>query len=230
MIDATHKVHPAYGHKRLSAELGVNRKRILRVMHKYSIKPPRRRIKRYYTKVRHSQTYTNLIRGLTPTIPNQVWASDLTYIKYKGRFIYLATVTDIFSRRILAARVGGSHNKELTLGVIKIAVAETEELPQIFHSDQGREYMARACTEYLEDLGIKVSVNDKGSPWQNAYQESFFGKFKVEVGDFSRFETAGELVEEIYSYISYYNNFRIHTALKMPPTQFLESFLHKRGT
>jgi len=78
--------------------------------------------------------------------------------------------------------------------------------------------------DYLEELGVKISVSDKASPWQNGSQESFFGRFKVEMGDLNRFGTLGEFIEEIYAYIRYYNNLRIHTALKMPPTVFKQQF------
>ena len=82
--------------------------------------------------------------------------------------------------------------------------------------------MAKTCTDYLEEKGAKISVSDKASPWQNGYQESFFGKFKDEVGDLNRFETIGQLIEAIYQQIYYYNFERIHTALKMPPAVYAE--------
>lgn len=200
-------------------------------MHKYGIKPPRRRRKGFYTtRSVFNHSYTNLIKELIPARLNHIWASDLTYIKYYGRFIYLATVKELFTRKILAARVGGQHNAELALATIKAAVANSGTNPEIFHSDQGSEYMAGSCTGYLESLDTKVSVSDKGSPWQNPYLESFFDKFKLEVGDLERFEAKAELVEEIYNYVYYYNNHRIHTALKMPPQRFSENYLNISGT
>jgi putative transposase len=83
--------------------------------------------------------------------------------------------------------------------------------------------MAEDCTIYLEQLGVLISASDKASPWQNGYQESFFGRFKDEFGDMNRFETVGELIAEIYHHIHYYNNDRIHTALKMPPAVYAHS-------
>jgi putative transposase len=94
--------------------------------------------------------------------------------------------------------------------------------PSIFHSDQGNEFMAQTCTQYLEKHNIQVSVSDVASPWQNGFQESFFGRFKQEFGDFSRFEFVSELFEAIHHHIHYYNHQRIHTALKMPPTVFAD--------
>lgn len=87
--------------------------------------------------------------------------------------------------------------------------------------------MAAACTVPLEALGTRMSASDKAAPWQNGYQESFFGRFKEEMGDLNRFETPGELVEAIYHYIHYYNTERIHTTLKMPPAVYAEQFLKK---
>lgn len=213
----------------MALETGHNR--VLRVMLKYGIKPPRRKLRGYYTtRSTNHHSYTNLIKQLAISKPNQIWASDLTYIKYQGKFLYLATVKELFTRKILSARIGIQHNAELALTAIKSAVFNSKTNPEFFHSDQGSEYMAGICTGYLESIGTKVSVSDKGSPWQNPYQESFFDKFKTEVGDLTRFETVGELAEEIYSYVHYYNNFRIHTALKMPPQKFSELCLKNSGT
>ncbi len=90
----------------------------------------------------------------------------------------------------------------------------------IFHSDQGTEFMAQRCTDYLEQLGIQISVSDVASPWQNGYQESFFGRFKEESGDPNRFESISEMIEAVYHQIHYYNYARINTALKMPPSKY----------
>jgi len=87
--------------------------------------------------------------------------------------------------------------------------------------------MAEACTAPLEALSTRISATDKASPWQNGYQASFFGRFKDEMGDIDRFGTPGELVEEIYHYIHYYNTERIHTTLKMPPSVYAKQFLKK---
>ena len=76
----------------------------------------------------------------------------------------------------------------------------------------------------MEGLGVTISVSDKASPWQNGYQESFFGRFKEEFGDINRFETIGELLEAVYQYIHYYNTKRIHTSLKMAPAMFAEKY------
>ena len=225
--------HPAYGHRRLAWELGVNHKRVLRVMNKFDLKPPRRKVKKHWCTVStNNHHYTNLIKDLEINQPHQVWSSDLSYIKFQGQFWYLATIEDLVTRQVMAVQVGKHHNAQLVLSTIKQALRLTT--PQIFHSDQGAEFMAKQCTDYLEKWGVKVSVSDKGSPWQNGYQESFFGRFKEEFGDFNRFNHIGELIEAIYQQVYYYNFKRRHTALKVPPVQFAISkysdyCLQKRG-
>lgn len=232
-IGNLHLMHPAYGHRRISLALGHNRKKILRIMHKYGLKPPRRkRRKLWLTRSVNSHHYTNLIKGIVPTRPSQIFASDLTYLKYQSKFIYLATVEDIFTREIVAAELADRHDSVLALNAIRQAV--NQNTPEIFHSDQGSEFMAEAVTGFLEKKGVKISVSDKGAPWQNGYKESFLGRFKDENGDLNRFESLGELIEEAYSYIYYYNHLRIHTSLKMTPFQFrqkhVDSVSRKLGT
>ena len=219
-INEVHRNHPAYGHKRLALELKVGKNSILRVMKIFGIKPPRRKSHFYTTKSTSHHSYTNLIKDRPVTKPHELWCSDLSYIKFQGKFWYLATIVDIFTRQVVAAQMGKYHNSELVLQTIKQAIINTKKSPQIFHSDQGTEFMAKLCTDYLEGLEVKVSASDKASPWQNGYQESFFGKFKDECGDLNRFDTAGELIEAVYQQIHYYNHDRIHTALKMPPAEY----------
>ncbi|MCC6323605.1 transposase [Candidatus Nomurabacteria bacterium] len=92
--------------------------------------------------------------------------------------------------------------------------------PDIIHSDQGSEYTSQIYQDFCISSGIQISMSDKGSPWQNGYQESFYDKFKIDLGDPNRFETLGELVYEIYQTIYIYNTTRIHTKLKMSPREF----------
>lgn len=202
-------------------------------MSKYGIKPPRRSgKKKWITVSTDNHNYTNLIKDVKPDRPDFIFVSDLTYIKYQGRFIYLAGVEDIFTRELVSAGVGTKHNSALALTTAKMAISKV--VPEYFHSDQGTEFMAKQTTDFIEGKGVKISVSDKGSPWQNGYKESFFGRFKEEFGDPERFETLGELIAAIYEHVNYYNQRRIHTALKMPPVVFRQKVsergLPKRGT
>ena len=202
-------------------------------MHKFNLKPPRRKIKKFYTTKSINQTsYTNIIKNIEASFPSQIYVCDLTYIKYQGKFIYLGTVEDIFTREVVSSNLSVKHDSDLALSIVKQALSKSK--PQIFHTDQGSEFMAQKVTNFLELNNVKVSVSDKGSPWQNGFKESFYSRFKDENGDLNRFEDLGKLIEEIYSYINYYNKYRIHTSLKMSPVQFKlklsESYLEKRGT
>ncbi|MDQ3098815.1 MAG: IS3 family transposase [bacterium] len=189
-------------------------------MKKYHIKPPRRKSKRFCTKSTSYHRYTNLIKDWCPVRPSDLWCSDVSFIPFQGKWWYLATIVDIVTRQIIACQVGKHHDSKLILTTIEQAISKTKTIPVIFHTDQGTEFMAHLCTNFLENLGTTISTSDKASPWQNGYQESFFGRFKDEFGDFSRFETIGELSEEIYSQIHYYNTQRIHRSLKMSPLAY----------
>lgn len=232
-IEATHRQHPAYGHRRIAIHLGINRKRAQRVMAMFNLRPPRRRCKRYCTVSTPHHTYHNLLTDMTVTAPHQVWCSDLSRIVYRGAIWYLATIEDIVTRQIIAQRIGKRHDSQLVLATLHQAFA-TGRTPAIFHSDQGTEFMAQRCSDYLENHDVQVSVSDVASPWQNGYMESFFGRFKHEFGDVNRFESVGEMIEAIYRHIHYYNHSRIHTALKMPPAiyaaqTFSDTCLQKLG-
>lgn len=233
-IDAVHRQHPAYGHRRIAIHLGVNRKRAQRVMAKFNLRPPRRPIKRYSTVSTPHHSYHNLLTDLPVTAPHQVWCSDLSRLDYRGTVWYLATIEDLATRQILGKRIGKCHDSQLVLATLQQAFA-TGVTPLIFHSDQGTEFMAQRCIAYLDARAVRISVSDVASPWQNGYVESFYGRFKQELGDLDRFETAGEMIEAIYRHIHYYNHSRIHTALKMPPAvfaaqMFSDTCLHRLGT
>lgn len=220
-IETAHHEHPAYGHRRMADHLGVNHKRTQRVMAQFNLRPPRRTTRQYScTRSTTPNPYPNLLKKLDEiTIPHHVWCSDLTRFVYRGSVWYLATIEDIATRQIIAYRLGKRHNSQLVFDTLQDAFA-MGVTPVIFHSDQGNEFMAELCTQYLEDHGVLVSVSDVGSPWQNPHQESFFGRFKDEFGDVNRFESTGQFLEAIHHHIYYYNHRRIHTSLRMPPAVF----------
>lgn len=215
------QLHPSYGHRRLALALGVNKKRVLRVMHVYGIQPYRRRGKRPKREASLATgTLPNLLQGYFPNDPGEVWVTDFTYLPYQGRFIYLATVMDLYSREVVGWAVSGRHDTALVAGALFDALL-WHGPPRIAHSDQGNEYTAQIYRELAERCGIRLSFSAKASPWQNGYQESFYSQFKVDLGDPHRFSSVGELVEAIHLTIFIYNHYRIHTALRMAPLQYL---------
>lgn len=221
---------PYYGHRRIARELKMGKNKILRVMHRFGIKPRRRSHRKFIKKEdigRPTSSFTNLISGKCPIRPSIVWISDFTYIKYKGRYIYLATIIDSYTKEVLGFSISRFHNKYLVLEALNKALSKYEK-PLIIHSDQGSEYMSQTYSDRLKEVEIQISVSDKGSPWQNGSQESFFGRFKVEFGDFDRFEDIGELIGAIYQHIWEYNNKRIHTSIKDKPNSFRQNYLKRK--
>ena len=217
--------HKAYGHKRIALELKVNKKRIKRVMKLFNIKVKRQRKKPLKPKDlgQIESTIPNLVLGLTIETPNQVWVTDFTYLPYFGKFVYLATVEDVFTRRVIGWAVGKKHCKELVAHALIDAV-NNQPVPQIIHSDQGSEYRSEDYLNLLKSFDIKPSMSEKASPWQNGYQESFYSGFKLELGHPEIYPTLGELAEAIAQQIYYYNYERIHTALKCPPEIFAKRY------
>jgi len=232
LIEEVIKFHPAYGHKRIAMELKLNHKRINRVMKKFGIKPYRRKAKRLIKKAdlnKPSTSFSNLIADLIIDRPNQVWCTDFTYIKYQSKFIYLATIIDRYTREIIGFSLSQYHNRFLVMEAL-INALSTGIKSEIIHSDQGSEYDSQDFIDLVFNSGIKFSMSHKGSPWENGYQESWYGKFKTEFGDFNRFETLGELIEEICQKIYYYNHSRIHRSLKTNPYQFKVNYLSNKTT
>lgn len=223
-IEAVLAEHKAYGHKRIAPELKLNKKRVLRVMKKFNIKPyrmrPRKPNKQEDEGKATEKDAVNIYKLLCPIAPNIVWVSDFTYIKFMGRFIYLATIMDMYTREIIGVAISRFHNQNLVMEAFMDAEKKTKTYPAYLHSDQGSEYTSDDYKSYVKNKEITISFADKASPWQNGFQESFYGKFKVDLGHMEQFKTIGELIEAIYQTMYYYNNKRRHTTLHMSPVQF----------
>lgn len=224
-IEAVMVDHKDYGHKRIAIKLKMGHNRIRRIMKKYHLKPYRRRVKRWVKKKDLGKPATdipNLIESLLKNKllvkPNQVWCTDFTYIRFRGKFIYLATIIDLFTREIVGVNISRFHNRFLVIGALEEAVIHYG-VPEIVHSDQGSEYDSDDFIAFVKITGAKISMSKKASPWQNGHQESFFGHFKLEAGDLNRFESLGELIEYIYNQLYYYNYKRIHSVLKITPAE-----------
>jgi len=225
-IELTLRKNRSYGHKRIAGHLGINKKRALRVMKIFGIKPYRRRGRKWRKSNTNSVSFPNLLLTELPMFPNRIWASDFTHISFHGKTIYLATVIDLFTRTVVGFSALTTHSVELVMQAFLSAIHK-HPLPSILHSDHGSEYCSKDYLAVVTNLGISVSMSKKGSPWENGYQESFYSQFKVDLGDPNRFQTLGELVYAIYQTIHYYNRSRIHTKLKMPPAIFAER--HQRS-
>jgi transposase InsO family protein len=222
LIETTLRNHPSYGHKRLAIHLRINKKRVLRIMKLFGIKPYRRTTPKVYKKPKDS-VFPNLLLTETPRGPGDIYSSDFTYIKYHGKWLYVATVIDIYTREIVGVSMLNTHATQLVINALSGAILHRAP-PRIIHSDQGSEYSSINYTNLVQSLQIQQSMSSPGCPWENGYQESFYKGFKLDLGDPNRFDTLGELVAGIYQTISYYNQKRIHSALRMPPVLFAEKY------
>ena len=221
------KDNPAYGHKRIAIELKLNKKRILRVMKKFALKPYRRRPKKPNKPDDQNKTpaiYPNLIKYFCPIRPNVVWVADFTYIYFQGIFIYLATIEDRFTRKIVGFNIASRHTNQLVCTAFNNALRATGYAPTYHHCDQGSEYDSIEYLDLLKRENIQISMSKKASPWENPHKESYYSNFKLDLGHTNQFETLGELISAIYQTVYYYNNKRIHTKLKMSPQKFIEQY------
>lgn len=188
--------------------LGINKKRILRVMKLFNLSPIRK-IKKPVKKNDLNQEIfkiKNLADNVTINKPSQIWASDFTYLPYfNNKFIYLATVIDCFTREIIGWSLSTKHNTNFIINALFDALSKRNK-PQLLHSDQGSEYKSEELQKILKYNKIKQSMANKGSLWQNGIQESFYGKFKLELGHPQIYTTIGELAEAIAHQVYYYNN------------------------
>ena len=188
----------------------------------FGIKLYRRTTPKLHRKPKHS-VFPNYLMTEEPRCPGDIYASDFTYIKYRGKWLYVATVLDVFTREIMGASILNTHVAQLVMNALSSAVLHRAP-PRIIHSDQGSEYCSKDYTILVQKLGIKQSMSAPGCPWENGYQESFYKGFKLDLGDPNRFDTLGELVAAIYQTINYYNQRRIHSAHGISPRQFAEKY------
>ena len=209
----------SYGSRRIAQDLGMNRKKVKRVMNIFGIKAYRRRGRKWKKTKNIKVIYPNLLMMEYPSYENHIWVSDFTYIPFQNGTVYVATVEDLYTRKIVGVSVYTTHATQLVLSAFMNALMSNPR-PAIFHSDNGSEYDSAVFIEAVQTVGALISRSAPGCPWENGYQESFYDKFKIDLGDPSRFKTLGELVYAIYQTIWQYNNVRIHSALKMPPMQF----------
>lgn len=227
-IEAVMTINPAYGHRRIAVQLKLNKKLVWRVMKKFNLKPFRRRAKHPFKpqdRNKPATRFANRIKMFCPLKPNVVWATDFTYIDFQGRYIYLATVIDIYTREIIGWHISRRHCQSLVMGALAHAFSRTKTRPHYHHSDQGAEYDSNNYIQLVKSKGIIISMSAKSSPWENPFQESFYSQFKLELADTGRFETLGELIVAIYRQIYYYNHNRIHTSLGTSPVKFREQYI-----
>ncbi len=203
-IEEVLREHPSYGSRRLALHLKLNRKGIKRVMNVFGIKAYRRRGKKWKKTKNIKVIYPNYLLTTHPQYENHIWVTDFTYIYHKDKTIYVATVIDLFTRKVVGLAMYTTHATQLVISALMSAIYNNPR-PVIFHSDNGSEYNSEIFINALNIIGTRISRSAPGCPWENGYQESFYDKFKIDLGDPNRFKTLGEVVYEIYHRIYVYS-------------------------
>ena len=224
--------HPTYGTRRLLHQLRrkayryqVNRKRIQRLARHFGLLRPVKRRQTRTTDSRHPYPrFENLVKGLEVVRPDEVWVSDITYIRLKNDFVYLAIVLDVFTRAVRGWCLSRTIDQQLTLDALLMALQEHR--PQIHHSDQGVQYACFAYVELLHLLGVHISMAAVGKAEENGYAERFMRTIKEEEVDLSEYHDFAEANHQIGIFIQdVYMTKRIHSALAyLTPAEFEESY------
>jgi len=222
---------PRYGYRRMTRQLqregfAVNHKSASggRLMRASDLLVKCRRKWLSTTDSRHGfRVYPNLCQEVTPTGLNQLWVADLTYVRLRWEFVYLAVILDAFSRRVVGYALSRSLEATLTVAALQAALADRRPPPGcIHHSDRGMQY---ACDEYvklLTDAGLRISMSRRGNPYDNAQAESFFKTLKHEEVNLTEYRNLEEAAGSIGAFIEQiYNRERLHSALGyLPPAEF----------
>jgi len=239
-IEAIQAIFPRNGYRRLRHHLNregliINEKRIRRVMREHGLYPEiRKAFSVATTDSNHAfPIYGNLVKGREVNGPNEIWVSDITYIRIATCFVYLAVILDRFSRKVVGWAIARSLHKEICLEALKMAL-ETRNPPHgcIHHSDRGVQYASEDYVTLLKANGFRISMSRKGNPYDNAFAESFMKTLKHEEVWLGDYETYADVIERIpYFLEEVYNKKRLHSALGyLPPEEFEQRMLEKSKT
>ena len=230
--DAMQKIaleFPCYGYRRITAEtqrrgFAVNHKRVLRLMRQDNLLAIRHKSFVVTTDSRHElPVYPNLARKILPTAINQLWVADITYIRLRKEFVYLAVLLDAFSRRVIGWALGRTLETELALSALRMALRQRQPGPGlVHHSDRGIQYASQDYTALLKLHGIDISMSRRGNPYDNAACESFMKTLKYEEVYRTEYRDLAEAYASISAFLErVYNQHRLHSALGyVPPAEF----------
>lgn len=227
-IDEIAGEFPKYGTRRVMHqlrrppyEIQVNRKRVRRIMAQKGLLSAVKRGKKHTTDSAHPYPrYPNRVKDLEIRYPDQVWVSDITYIRLEREFVYLAVILDVFTRAIRGWCLSRTLDQELTLTALRAALGN--HCPAIHHSDQGVQYAAFAYVNLLKSQQVQISMAAIGKAEENGYAERFMRTIKeeeVNLSDYQDFRDAssqiGRFIEEVYM------TKRIHSSLGyLTPAEF----------
>jgi transposase InsO family protein len=220
---------PSYGRPRITRELRrrgwtVNPKRVYRLLREDNLLCVRKRKFVVTTDSNHGRkVYPNLAAEMVLTGMDQLWRADITYIRLREEFVFLAVILDAFSRRVIGWALDRNMEGELTLAALRMALSRRSLQPGlVHHSDRGSQYASNGYTKLLQAHGIQISMSRKGNPWDNAACESFMKTLKYEEVLRNEYRDLTEARASIIAFIEkVYNQKRLHSALGyVPPAEF----------
>lgn len=226
LIDEQYTRTPFYGSPKMTAWLRsqgqmVNHKRIERLMGKMGLQAiyPKPKLSK---KGAVSSKYPYLLRGLVIDRPNQVWSTDVTYIRLRQGFIYLVAIMDWFSRYVLSWEVSNSLDSFFCLWALERALQK--HAPEVFNSDQGSQFTSGAFTSRLETAGVRISWDGRGRVWDNIFVERLWRSVKWEEVYLKDYDNVSEAIDGLGSYFRFYNTQRPHQSLgyRTPHQVFFE--------
>jgi len=230
---------PSYGYRRVQAELErrghqVNHKRVRRIMREDNLLCVRRRSFVRTTDSKHGFTvYPNLAKEMVLSDINQLWVADITYIRLRSEFVYLAVILDAYSRRVIGWELSNSLAVELALGALRMALNGRRFAPGlVHHSDRGVQYAANDYTQLLRERQIQISMSRRGNPYDNAQAESFMKTLKYEEVYRADYYDQRDVRRNVGRFLEkVYNEKRLHSALSyVPPAEFERELLKSKVT
>jgi len=215
VMDEEYTKHPFYGSRRMTEVLKrfnykINRKRVQRLMALMGIEGicPKRNLSKA---AQEFKKYPYLLKGYNIEKPNEVWSTDITYIRLKTGFMYLTAVLDWYSRYVLSWRLSNSLEGGFCIEALEEALEKG--CPEIFNTDQGVQYTAKHFTDILEKKNIRVSMDGKGRALDNIFTERFWRSLKYEDIYLKEYKNGQELKVGLKEYIAFYNEERLHQSL-----------------
>lgn len=196
--------------------ISIGETKLRRIMKKYSLHAEIKRAFKVTTHSNHShRVYPNLLPGITITDINQVWTSDLSYIRIANGFVYLAVILDLYSRKVIGWAISKSIDGDLALSALQMAIQRRRPKPGcIHHSDRGVQYVCKKYVQLLEEHQLEISNSAKGNPYHNAWTESLIKTLKQEEVYLANYETYLDVIDNLPSFIEeVYNEKRVHSAI-----------------
>lgn len=211
----------------------IGERRLRRILKESGLQiRPKRRFVRTTDSEHDCLTHPNLIKGMTIDGINQVWGSDITYIRIANGFVYLAVILDFYSRKVIGWSISKKIDGNLTLDALNMAILRRRP-PRgvVHHSDRGVQYLCHDYVKKLSDNGFHLSCSRKGNPYDNAWVESFMSTLKKNEVHLQNYETILDVIENVPRFIEeIYNKRRLHSSLGyLPPEEFEDIYSKEKG-